>query len=124
MNDESIVAELGVLYPGKPIKRLPADAPTQIVCEFDPMDTHPEWSRAVAIIDRSLPHYHKKIVKIYHVVKGTLTLHVDDQEFMVYEGQEFTITPGQVHWAIGNETWVEVYCTPGYSSDDHFLVEP
>lgn len=121
MDSLAIVAELEQLYPGKLIKQLPQENPSEIVCEFDPRETHPEWSLAVNIIDRSVPHYHRLMTEIYHVVKGTLTLHVDDQEFEMYEGQEFTVTPGLVHWATGDATWVEVYCSPGYTQDDHIL---
>ena len=121
MNAESVIAELSSLYPGKPLKLLPEANPTEIVCEFDPPDDHPDWSLAVAVIDRSQPHFHNKTTETYHVLRGELMLHVGDEELMMFEGQHYTITAGRVHWATGNETWVEIYCTPGYSADDHHL---
>ncbi|HEY9790853.1 MAG TPA: cupin domain-containing protein [Candidatus Obscuribacterales bacterium] len=121
MNSAAVIRELQQLYPGKLIKCLPEDNPSEIVCEFDTKDQHPEWSLAVAVIDRSAPHHHRVMTEIYHVIKGTLTLHVDHEEFVMYEGQQYTITPGQTHWATGDETWVEVHCSPGYTPDDHIL---
>jgi mannose-6-phosphate isomerase-like protein (cupin superfamily) len=122
MDAKAIVTELEKTYPGKLIKQLPADNPTEIVCEFDPRDQHPDFSIAVAIIDRSAPHFHNHTTEIYHILKGTLTMHVDGEEFQMFEGQEYTVQPGKIHWASGDAVWVEVYCNPGYSPDDHHLV--
>ncbi len=122
MDVQTIIKELEQTYPAKLIKQLPEDIPTQIVCEFDPPAEHPEYSLAVAIIDRSEAHYHKRSTVIYRVLKGELKLHVGDEEFDMYEGQEYTITPGQVHWAEGNSTWIEVYSSPGSEQSDHILV--
>jgi quercetin dioxygenase-like cupin family protein len=121
MDAKSVVAELEQLYPGKLIKQLPEQAPAEIICEFDPGAQHPEWSLAVAVIDRSAAHYHNRMTEVYQVIKGTLTLYVDSDEFTLYEGQQFTVTPGRIHWATGDATWVEVYCTPAYTSEDHIL---
>lgn len=121
MNADAIIKELRDSYPGKLIKRLPEDSPSEIICEFDPPGDHPEWSLAVAIIDRSAPHYHRKMTEIYRVLKGELKLHVGEEEYVMYEGQEYVITPNQVHWAEGDSTWIEVYCSPGYDPSDHYL---
>jgi mannose-6-phosphate isomerase-like protein (cupin superfamily) len=121
MDAQKVLAELQQQYPGAHIKQLPADAPKEIVCEFDPSANHPEWSLAMAVIDRSEPHYHNRIVEIYRIVRGQLKLHVNHEEHIMYEGQEYTVTPGVVHWAEGDETWVEVYCSPAYTQEDHHL---
>jgi mannose-6-phosphate isomerase-like protein (cupin superfamily) len=121
MNSQAVIDELAALYPGKPIKKLTEDDPSEIICEFDPRDAHPDWSLAVAVIDRSVAHFHRRMTETYCVLRGTLILHVDNQEYTLYEGQHFTILPGQVHWATGNATWVEVYCSPGYTAEDHIL---
>ncbi len=123
VNTQSVLAELEALYPGKLIKKLPPDDPKEIVCEFDPKEDHPDWSLAVAVIDQSAPHYHRQTTETYMVIRGTLTLHVGNQELTLFEGQQYTIIPEQVHWATGDETWVEVYCSPGYTSDDHILAK-
>jgi mannose-6-phosphate isomerase-like protein (cupin superfamily) len=121
MDAQAIIKELEETYPGKRIKRIPEDNPSEIVCEFDPRVDHPEFSLAVAIIDKSAPHYHKKMTEIYRVIRGELKLYVDDEEFVMYEGQQYMITPGRVHWAEGDAAWVEVYCNPGYDPEDHIL---
>lgn len=123
MNAKAVIAELEATYPGAVIKQLPEDSATEIVCEFDPKAQHPDFSLAMAVIDRSAPHFHKHTIEIYRIIRGELKLHVEHEEHIMFEGQEFTISPGKVHWAEGDSTWVEVYCTPGYSPDDHILVE-
>jgi mannose-6-phosphate isomerase-like protein (cupin superfamily) len=123
MNAAEIIAELKELHPGARIKQLPEENPTEIVCEFDPRDGHSEWSLAVAIIDKSAPHFHKRIVETYTVIRGELKLHVGNEEHTMYEGQSYHITPPMIHWAEGDACWVEVYCAPGYTSEDHHLVE-
>jgi mannose-6-phosphate isomerase-like protein (cupin superfamily) len=120
---QTVIKELQEAYPGKLIKSLPETEPTEIICEFDPKDEHPDFSFAVAVIDRSVPHHHRRTTEIYRVIKGELKLHVGHQEYVMYEGQEWTVLPGQVHWAEGSATWVEVYCSPGYDPSDHILEE-
>lgn len=123
MNAAEIIAELTASYPGARIKQLPEGNPTEIVCEFDPRDEHPEWSLAIAIIDKSAPHFHKRIVETYRVIRGELKLHYGNEEYTMYEGQQWQIEPGAIHWAEGDACWVEVYCSPGYTAEDHHLVE-
>lgn len=121
MDVDSVIKQLQSEYPGKPIICLPAENPTEVICEFDSREEHPDFSFAMAVIDRSLPHYHRRTTEIYRVLKGELKLHVDGEEYIMYEGQDWTIVPGQVHWAEGSETWVEVYSSPGYDPSDHYL---
>lgn len=33
------------------------------------------------------------------------------------------VNPGEVHWAEGDETWLECYSEPGWTSGDHVLVK-
>jgi len=121
MDAKAIISELQAEYPGKPIKCLPESEPKEIICEFDSRDDHPDFSYAMAVIDQSKPHVHRRTTEIYRVVKGELKLHVGEEEYVIYEGQAWTILPGQVHWAEGDATWVEVYCSPGYDPADHIL---
>jgi mannose-6-phosphate isomerase-like protein (cupin superfamily) len=121
LDAQKVLAELQQQYPGAAIKQLPEDNPSEIVCEFDPGEKHPDWSLAVAVIDKSEPHFHRRMVEVYRIMRGQLNLHINDEELIMYEGQEYTITPGIIHWAEGNETWVEVYCAPAYNPEDHHL---
>lgn len=122
MEQAAIVKELEAKYPGARIKQLPPETPSEIVCEYNHDEGHPDWSLAVAVIDRSAPHYHKVMTEIYRILRGSLTLHVNDEVVILNEGDEYTVVPGTVHWAQGDATWVEVECRPAYSQSDHILV--
>lgn len=123
MDAQQVIKELQQQFPGKNIVRLPESDPKEIICEFDPPDEHPEWSRALAVIDKSQPHYHRKMTETYMVVRGELKLFVNNEQYVMYEGQSWTILPGQVHWAEGDATWVEVYASPAWCAEDHVLAE-
>ena len=60
----------------QPTTALLGCGPKEIICEFDPRDDHPDFSFAMAVIDRSEPHLHKRTTEIYRIVKGELKLHV------------------------------------------------
>src|SRR5690242_8858226 len=50
-------------YPGANIKV--TDDRAEMVAEIEP-------GRAVAVIERSLPHFHRKMIEVYRVLRGTL----------------------------------------------------
>lgn len=116
MNVQKVIEKLKQDYPGKNIVLNPAENPTEIVCETDP-----EKGLATAVIDRSEPHHHLQTTEIYKITKGHLTLYIDGNEKELDEGDEFTIYPGEVHFALGDETWVEAVSTPPWSPADHIL---
>ena len=60
MNVKRIVSELKKKYPGKKILQN-GDPVSEILCEVESTNKHKEYSLAVAVIDRSLPHFHKEI---------------------------------------------------------------
>ena len=74
MNIQKVISELQEKYPGKKIFKNNEDNPTEILCELDPSSDHPEYSNAVAVIDKSAVHYHKKTTETYKVIKGELKL--------------------------------------------------
>lgn len=121
MNSRQVINQLKEKYPGKNIIALPENKPTEILCEVDPTSEHPEYSNAVAIIDKSKPHTHHKTAETYKVIKGKLILHVGEKSKELNVGDTHTIKPGNVHWAEGNETWVECYSEPGWTFEDHIL---
>ena len=123
MNIEKIISELSQRYPAKKIVKNTEQNPSEIICEIDQAADHPEKDIAIAVIDKSESHYHKKSTEIYKVLKGKLTLIVDNQEYKLKEGDSITIKPGQIHSAIGNETWVECHSEPGWTSEDHILID-
>ncbi len=116
MNVEKVIEKLKSEYPGKNIVQNFPENPTEIVCEIEP-----EKGVAVAVIDRSEPHHHTKTTESYRVISGMLTLYIDGSEKELEKGDEFEVYPGEVHFAIGDETWVEVTSTPPWTADDHNL---
>lgn len=123
MNAKRVITELSQKYPGKKIIKIPEDNPTEILCEIDSTTNHPEKSVVIAIIDKSEPHYHKKATETYKVIKGNLSIVIDGQKNELEEGDSLSIKPEDIHHAIGNETWVEVYSKPGWVPEDHILVK-
>lgn len=122
MNVQKVVDELNHKFPGKfIIKNEQQGIVTEILCEVEPTDSHPSWSLAIAVVDKSAPHHHKQTTEIYHILKGKLTLHIDKKEIALEEGENYTIAPGKVHWAEGNETWIECRSQPGWTLEDHIL---
>jgi mannose-6-phosphate isomerase-like protein (cupin superfamily) len=123
MNKRQIITELEEKYPGKTIICLPEDNPTEILCEIESTADHPEYSNAISVIDSSVPHYHNKLTETYKVLKGSLKVFVDDKEHSLSEGAELVIKPKQIHYAIGDETWIECRSAPGWVPEDHILVD-
>jgi mannose-6-phosphate isomerase-like protein (cupin superfamily) len=120
MNVEKVIAELAVKYPGKRIVQKGKDSVTEIICEIEPAATPDAPSRAVAVIDSSEPHYHKKTTEYYRVIQGELTIFIDEFPHRLAMGEGITVGSGQAHYATGNETWVEVVSEPGWTSADHY----
>jgi quercetin dioxygenase-like cupin family protein len=120
MRARQVIEELRQKYPGKKIIKHKKN-PTEILCEVDPSVNHPEYSLAVAVIDKSISHIHRKSKETYKVVKGKLSLFVDGKKHELKEGDEFEVNPGQTHWAEGNETWIMCYSEPGWTFKDHIL---
>jgi len=121
MNIKKIVTQLQKQYPGKKILKNNEENPTEIICEIDPTKDHPAYDTAIAIIDQSIAHYHKKITETYEILKGKLILTLDGKEITLEEGDKMVIKPNTIHSAKGNETWVKAYSTPGWTLEDHIL---
>ncbi len=124
MDAKRIVEELTQEFPGKNILILPQDKPTEIICEIDPSSLHRESSVAIAYIDRSAPHYHRRAAETYVIEEGSLRLVVDGQEHQLQAGDTFVISPGQVHEATGDATRVRVESSGrGWTPKDHILIQ-
>ncbi len=94
------------------------------VCEVEPTADHPEYDKAVEVMIQTLPHKHHKMTQYYRILSGTLRLHVDDKTIELHEGDTYTIHPEEVHWATSeDECWVELRSEPGWTKEDHVLVE-
>ena len=121
MNQEKIIAELTAKYPEKHIIKNDEEEPTEILCEVKATEDHPTFSMAVAVIEKSIPHFHKHSTEEYTVIKGELVLHIGNQSIPLHPGETFIIPPGKIHWAEGNETWVSCFSQPGWTLEDHIL---
>lgn len=121
MNVGNVVAELKEKYPDKAIFKNDEENTTEILCEVEPSSEHPGYSNAVAIVDKSIPHIHYKTTETYKIIKGKLILHIGEKEVELNEGDEYVIEPNKLHWAEGNETWVECYSEPGWTFEDHVI---
>ncbi|MBY0545720.1 MAG: cupin domain-containing protein [Candidatus Obscuribacterales bacterium] len=121
MNVTAIVRELAEQHPNSVIKELPPGGNAkEIVCEIPAKSS--EHSKAIAVIDESQPHFHRKTDEHYKILRGQLRLFIDNVEHVMNPGDIHIVKPNQVHYAIGDATVVEVDCYPAYSLDDHFLV--
>ena len=123
MNSKKIIQELQVRYPEKKIILDPPENPTEIICELEPTSDHPDRSTALAIVGKSKPHYHKKSTEIYEAVKGTSTVYKGGKKFMLNEGGKITIEPHIIHYVEGDEAWFLTYSEPGWTFEDHIVVE-
>jgi len=93
---------------------------TEAVAELGESDDGQE-SRAIAVIRRSLPHHHDKTTEIYTILDGTLHVVLDGKEIILHKGDKpLKIEPRQVHFAYGEDVWVDVVSQPPYSPDDVF----
>lgn len=123
MNFKQIVEELKEKFPNKKIIPNDNSHPTEIICEVEPSSDHPEYSKAMAIIDQSIKHFHKNATEEYIVIKGNLVLTVDGEDHDIAEGQSYIIYHLQHHSAKGDSTWVECISTPGWQFEDHIVVK-
>src|SRR5436190_15646640 len=82
----------------------------EIVAEIAP-------GRAVAVIERSLPHFHRKMTEIYRGLKGTLYVAQGGRGYVLAPGESLTIEPGNVHFARSarEPAWVEVLSNPAWT---------
>ena len=122
MNTKRVIKQLKKKYPGKKIIVNTPDDPTEIICEIEATQDHPDYSLAIAVIGRIRPHYHKKLTETYKVMKGDLKHYMDGKLTLVKEGEIVKISPGVIHWAEGVEVWFEVFSKPGWTPEDHILV--
>lgn len=121
MNVSKVISQLSKKYPNKKIIKNNEKNPTEILCEIDPSTDHPEYSLVVSVLDKSVLHIHRKTKEQYKVLKGILTIYKNNKKFMLKKEDTITVNPGEVHFAIGHETWFECYSEPGWTVDDHIL---
>lgn len=100
------------------------DDPHEVVVEVDGCE---DESTAIALVERSEPHFHIRTEERYVVVSGRLHVHVEDQSFTLGPGKVITILPGFVHWAESAEETparIRVIASPPWTPEDHILNDP
>lgn len=80
--------------------------------------------RAVAVIERSVPHFHCKMTETYRVQEGTLHVACGGRGHVLRPGDSLTIEPGLVHHAcgVGGPAWLEVLSDPAWTDEDHHVL--
>ena len=85
-------------------------------------------SLAEAIIpahSRTQRHYHKNSEEIYFVLKGKAEMSLNDETFIIEEGDSIVIPPRQAHnlWNPYDEDLIILCCcAPAYSHSDTVLI--
>lgn len=123
MKINEVIDELKKTYPGKKIVLNSKTNLTEILCEIEPTEAHPEYSVAISVIDESFPHYHTNTTEIYNVLRGELDITIGQKSIRLKQGESVTIQPSEVHKAKGNETWVKCTAKPGWLPQDHIRVD-
>lgn len=123
MDVKAVLSELKSQYKGKKIILNHKTNPTEIICEIDPSKDHPGYSSAIAVIDKTEPHYHKNAAVIYYVLKGKLDLVIENTRYSLGPEEYRVVSPNQVHMAKGRQTWVLIYSEPGWQKQDHLEVK-
>jgi mannose-6-phosphate isomerase-like protein (cupin superfamily) len=102
-------------YPGANIKVTEDRA--EIVAEIEP-------KRAMAVIEKSLPHFHARTTEVYRVLRGALYVACGGRGHVLSPGQSLTIAPGDIHFArgAGGPAWIEVLSEPACTPEDHLVL--
>lgn len=122
MDLKNVLQSLSQQYPKKKIILNSKNNPTEILCEIEPTAEHPNYSVAIAVIDKTLPHKHQKTTETYEVITGILILNIDGKITILNTGEKIIINPNQVHQTEGKETWVKVTSKPGWIKEDHLFM--
>ncbi len=120
---ERILNELKEKYPNTAVYDLDGRG-LHFLSEVEPVSDHPEYDRAIEVIISSKPHKHLKMTQYYKIIQGNLNLHIEDNLITLQPGDKYKVQPGIVHWAESdNECWVEIYSEPGWTKEDHIVVD-
>jgi mannose-6-phosphate isomerase-like protein (cupin superfamily) len=90
----------------------------QIRCLIEEKDGAAAEVHHVQIHDAKL-HYHERTDEVYHVVSGTGTMVLDDEEIELHPGVVVYVPRGTRHKAVGELTVLVVCIPPGVLNDVH-----
>ena len=106
-----------------PISKLkPITVPGERIYELLRTD---EFSDALAFIERSVEHWHKRTHERYIVIDGNGFVSLDDWKLPVDPGCIIDIKPKTDHYAAGKNGPLCVYviCVPPWTPEDHHLTD-
>src|SRR5262245_52222487 len=118
MTDQQIATYQAELLREHPTARIKVAADkAEMVAELD-------GHRAVAVIERSEPHFHAKTKEVYRVFRGTLHVACGGRGYLLRPGESLTIEPGNIHFAraTGDPAWLEVFSQPAWTQEDYLVV--
>jgi mannose-6-phosphate isomerase-like protein (cupin superfamily) len=107
--------ELRHAYPGAHIVITPDGG--ELIAEIRP-------GFAVAVIERSRQHFHRKTAETYRGLKGVLHVVIGCKGHVLQAGESVAIEPGTVHFsqAPAEPAWIEVFSKPAWTGADHLIV--
>jgi len=97
----------------------------EVIFELDPERLHPQYSIALALIERSYNHYND-CNETFFVLEGTLGIRLEGGHLIELDkGSIYTITAGVVHQSegIGGPVQVLVISHPGHTNGGHHIVD-
>jgi len=121
MDIQELLKSLRQEFPGRNIVCIPPEEPKEIIVELDRDESS---GQAVALIKRSEPHLHRRMMEQYVIEEGKLLLCVNGNLSEMIKGDQVTIMPGLVHHAVSlTKDFVRVRVTswPPWSLEDHIL---
>lgn len=98
----------------------------EIVYEVTTGENGLPFGIAIADIEQSVPHFHKRTIEIYTGVQGELEVRLGEDTQILHPGDTIQIPIGVVHSArtLGEfPARVTVTSVPEWSAEDHFLAE-
>ena len=133
-SDDTVIAEEGEDHDMKVL--LPAvdqglyqnrkDFPAEIVYEITTLADGLPFGLALADIQQSEAHFHKKTIEIYTVVQGTLEVYLDGQAHQLRTGDTIKIPTGVDHFARSLDDTparLMIVCIPEWSQNDYFRLD-
>jgi GrpB-like predicted nucleotidyltransferase (UPF0157 family) len=124
MDVERIARQLRDAFPHGTLLR-PTDAnANELIYELEPGAEHPEYSKAVAVIERIPGHFSRRSTLRFTVLRGTLKLFPHGELRVLNVGDTCEIEPYVFFWAEADEACVEVFGTPAWTVQDRRFVGP
>jgi mannose-6-phosphate isomerase-like protein (cupin superfamily) len=100
--------------------------PAEVLYEITSLATKLPFGIAIADIELSARHFHKKTIETYTVVQGDLEVTLDGKKHLLHPGDAIKIQPGMIHTARSiseKPARIVVVCIPEFSLEDYIPVK-